>query len=420
MGLHVFESTSQHSERQITLKSDILTVWVSVAGQMNITVSVPPGTTHHGESDLLCIPPKWHDYLVFLAANYLAHAITVVTSPGSSWNATLTSAVAALLLPVSGVGHALNGMWERAIFYRDPVTRAARAGALCMVVRGRGSMRSRRGQWHEESEDDFYIENASAKLQGVYRLQDGWHLVDVPFRAPVSMPQDGEDLRVCLSTPYNVPKLLIGLVQAIWATVTLYRARGDQTERFGYAAFGLTVAQYAYMSVINVVGNIVRPEYPTMFMIRTPLMDEAEQHGCVFSGELKVHLGESKRQTTASTNPTDILRIMSASFVCGLVPLAIVGALSGFQPQRSTFVQQLFTTWWLVASMVFGPPLSLAEYWIRDALMHRWDQRNEVKPLLEFILIVVGLMFFCVTPFVGGVVVVMMMIRDYGICTRIS
>jgi hypothetical protein len=388
---------------------------------MNITVSVPPGTTTQGESDLLCIPPKWHDYLIFIAANYLAHAVTVVSCSGETWDRTLVAAVSALLLPVSGIGRALDSMWERPIFYRDPFTRAARARTLCMVVSDskRRSRESKNGQWFEDVPERLKpIEKTGVKIQGVYRLQRGWHLVFVPRRAPVSICQGGEDLRGFLSTPYNVPKLLIGLVQATWGTVTLYRARGDQLKRFGYAAFGLTVAQYAYMSIINVIGNIIQPEYPAIFMIRTPMMDEAEQHGCFFSGELNVHLGEAKWLDTCEPRFT-LERIMLANFFCGLVPLAIVGALSGFQSQHSTLVQRLFTMWWLVASMVLGPLLGFSLYGIKDSLTARWSKRNKVKPLLEFILILLMLICFCVTPFVGGVVVVMMMIRDYGICTRV-
>ena len=391
---------------------------------MNITISVPPGTTNHGEPDLLCIPPKWNDYLIFLGANYLAHAITVVTFPGNSWEQALVAAIAALLLPVSGIGRALNAMWERAIFFKDPVTRATRASALCMVVRAesRNSSGTHYGKWYEaapKSEGyEGFIDERSLKVHGVYRLQEGWHFVTVPCRAPVSMPWEGADLRRDLSTPYNIAKPLIGLGQAVWAAITLYRARGDQIERYGYAAFGLTVGQYAYMSVLNVVGNILQPEYPAIFMLRTPLMDQAEQDGCFFSGELKAHLGEGQWSSTQLPSSTIISFVMVYT-VCSLVPLALVGGLSGFRPQQSTVVQRLFTMWWLGASILLGPFLIFSLDTIKEWLVRAWTLRRQPYYLVGLVIVLTLLCVFCVTPFVGGIVEVMM-IRDYGVCIRIG
>ncbi len=68
----------------------------------------------------------------------------------------------------------------------------------------------------------------------------------------------------------NLLQLVISIVQAIWAIVTIYRARGDQIAQYGYAAFGLTVAPYAFMSVMNLLANMSTPSYPAMFLIRTP------------------------------------------------------------------------------------------------------------------------------------------------------
>jgi len=84
---------------------------------------------------------------------------------------------------------------------------------------------------------------------------------------------------ITLVSAYNVPKILVSFTQALWATTTLYRARGDQIDEYGYAAFGLTVAPYAFMSILNIVAHLLTPEYPSIFLVRTPVMEEAEVDG---------------------------------------------------------------------------------------------------------------------------------------------
>src|SRR2546423_328016 len=48
----------------------------------NITITVPNGTTDHGDPHLLCLPAKWSDIALFFFGNYLAHAATVKSLPG--------------------------------------------------------------------------------------------------------------------------------------------------------------------------------------------------------------------------------------------------------------------------------------------------------------------------------------------------
>jgi hypothetical protein len=138
-----------------------------------------------------------------------------------------------------------------------------------------------------------YLERSRIRIHGSYRLKKGYHLALVPARAAVSEPPCGADAsRYILTASANILRLLISLVQTIWALTILYRTRSDQIEQFGYAAFGLTVSQYAFMSLVNTLGNLLRPEYASLFMIRTPVMDEAEKAGCYFEGELSVVIGK--------------------------------------------------------------------------------------------------------------------------------
>jgi len=72
-----------------------------------------------------------------------------------------------------------------------------------------------------------------------------------------------------LSRNYNWMKASVSLFQAIYSILTLYATRGDQVTRYGYAAFGLKVAPYALVSVVNLIAHLILPEYPTRYVIET-------------------------------------------------------------------------------------------------------------------------------------------------------
>jgi hypothetical protein len=85
---------------------------------------------------------------------------------------------------------------------------------------------------------------------------DTYDLIECPPGTPFKAhgaTADGVDEKFIhpafhIGASYSLPKILIGLFQAVWAVVTLYKVRGDQLDLYGYAAFGLTVAPYAFMS----------------------------------------------------------------------------------------------------------------------------------------------------------------------------
>lgn len=126
-------------------------------------------------------------------------------------------------------------------------------------------------------------------IHGEHKLPKGYSLACVPTDARFASkdperdePSEGS---TSLSCSYSSVKFLISLAQSIYATTTLYRSRGDQIERYGYAAFGLTVAPYAIMSVVNLIGNLMVPQYPAIYLVESTVMIEAEKRdGCFFDG----------------------------------------------------------------------------------------------------------------------------------------
>ncbi len=104
---------------------------------LNFTVTVPDGSGNHGNPNLLCTPPQWFDYILFYFSNYFAHAATVITTPGQGRIETIHVILAALLLPVSGTIRAMEAIIRCSRAESDPLKRAVRAGALCMVVKAK-------------------------------------------------------------------------------------------------------------------------------------------------------------------------------------------------------------------------------------------------------------------------------------------
>ena len=89
------------------------------------------------------------------------------------------------------------------------------------------------------------------------------------FASPVSTPK--------LSSSFNLVKGMVALLQLLYTSFTLYHTNGDQSNQYGFAAPGLTVLPYAIMSALNLVASLVAPNYPTLYLVRSKVMEEAER-----------------------------------------------------------------------------------------------------------------------------------------------
>jgi hypothetical protein len=97
-----------------------------------------------------------------------------------------------------------------------------------------------------------------------------------PFRQTPNSPVIGAS--------YSIPKTIFAIAQLTYATSTLYQTRKNQIDTFGYSAFGLTVIPYALMSLINLLGNILTPDYHALYLVASDVMDEAMRRGARFDG----------------------------------------------------------------------------------------------------------------------------------------
>ncbi|KAK0712572.1 hypothetical protein B0T26DRAFT_752793 [Lasiosphaeria miniovina] len=74
-----------------------------------------------------------------------------------------------------------------------------------------------------------------------------------------------------------------------------FRVVARNSRFFGYAAFGLTVTPYVLVSAINLLGNLARPSYQTMFIVESSDMKDG-------GGDIsrRLHLrGEAKKYRIA-------------------------------------------------------------------------------------------------------------------------
>lgn len=216
-----------------------------------------------------------------------------------------------------------------------------------------------------------------------------------------------------LSHSYSWSKAVISLLQSVWTSISLYRARADQINQYGFAAFGLTVAPFALMSFVNLLANVVTPSYPAMFMVRTPTMEDAEREGGHFIG----HVGDVELDGNVPSSPSrPVAQILwegnlsnpvyqqpFLAFIISLIPVAIVGGLSGFKKQHSTPVQQGFTMAWLAFGAIASVNLSVI--------------RNRKTKTDDYTSFLITMIFLGAIPAVGTMVVVGMMLQDYGICS---
>jgi hypothetical protein len=100
---------------------------------------------------------------------------------------------------------------------------------------------------------------------------------EIPSGAPIEMPRE---ITMKLASSHSILAGMVGIFQTVSAAVTIYRSLGDQINRYGYAAFGLTVIPYALMSIINLIAGLLTPTYHTLYMVSSWEMEEAKaQHG---------------------------------------------------------------------------------------------------------------------------------------------
>ena len=262
------------------------------------------------------------------------------------------------------------------------------------------------------------------KVHGHIHLPDNYGLAIVHKNAKFK-GDDYPSSPIRISSNFNAVSILIALGQLAFAVATLYRSRGDQIERYGYAAFGLTVIQYALMSVINLMGNLICPQYPAVYLVESQEMREARKstdaifEGCV--GEIiedETQKLEDRRRTggiiTSELNMSKLLMLFMA-WIPTSISVGVIAAMSHFRKGSSTPVQRGWTMAWLAVGSYIGA-VNGDDILQRTHSEPRTKIERTIKKIAEIIAMVLA--WGCAAPAVGGFVVVGSMIHDYGTCIR--
>ena len=274
------------------------------------------------------------------------------------------------------------------------------------------------------------------------KLPRGYSLTRLPSNARIisDVGDKPGDLELCSS--YNVPKAIIAIIQAIYASITLYCARGDQIQRYGYAAFGLTVLPYLIMSIMNLLATSLLPDYSTLYIVRSLELDEAITVGAQVDGAVGrivqstiegdrfltsnaykslISITHVHSRVEVSCYPPMPFEEVGAErwteagiynsmgliwYVFGAIPIAIIGIWTRFEAGKSTKAQRVWTMIWLVIDIIYGPLLEI--FSDRHRPFESLQQRSELAPAIVTI------------PAIGGFVVVGQMLRAYGTCVQVE
>lgn len=279
---------------------------------VSIVHAIPISLQHR--SEVICDPSTWQSIVAFFVLNYATHAMTIKSFPGDTTRTKCWWTALALFVPFAGVWRGCQSIARGSLRRTNDLQDAARAGALCAVTRwdpfwqpergedipgcrvsGYTSTRGGGGNVKAEvkvvrtslSQFTRTVSIASEKVHGDIpeeRIREGnsYILSIVPHNFKVVPRYNG---KVTLSYSTNTLKCMAAIIQLVFACITLYQVRGDQITRFGYASFGLTVIPYAVMSLVNLTANIVTPDYPTLYVVHSEVLEEVEKRrGCKFDG----------------------------------------------------------------------------------------------------------------------------------------
>lgn len=289
-------------------------------------------------------------------------------------------------------------------------------------------------------------------------------MADMPGSSRVRKPHSRKKARyrkVKVPARLDTARILVSILQLIWSISTLYDTRGNQLDLYGYGAFGLTVAPYAIMSFINLLVSLFYPSYTSMYLVWSPDMKEAMETeydqnpgrsaGDFYGMVATVDVTALSRQVAdrgpqgrlpydfgIQTQPRLFAVYLFLYLLISVIPLIIVGALTGFRTGSDIRVERAWILAWLIVGTASAPlirqvSVSIATPYTSVAFMDflqgtsRMEQHEDRRtgsarytrggPNSLFWLFVLLPLW---VPAIGGMVIVGQMLRDYGVCTRLS
>ena len=113
-------------------------------------------------------------------------------------------------------------------------------------------------------------------IHGNHVLPDGYRwITPPPFTCFTLIEGLKGRAETKISRSHSLLKMAVSVVQLVLSSFTVYRTRGPQIERYGYASFGLSTIPYAFMSFLNLICVGCTGQYPYLFMLHTQTLEEA-------------------------------------------------------------------------------------------------------------------------------------------------
>jgi hypothetical protein len=405
---NAIRATPSHHTMSSRLYFLVSVTLLSVIADGLPTISYLDSSSNSSSTDI-CGPADWQTIILFYLGNYGAHAVTVVSLPGETPSQRIYWSILALLMPYSGIGKACQTISRGILGSASPLKRALHAGALCEVGEGIDTF------WQVER-----------KIHGRTFL---WLRFNIVVNDIELEESDGAISDYKLGSSRGTFKSVFGILQIIYACATLYRSRGNQLEIYGYAAFGLTVTQYAVMSFVNLIANLITPEYSTLYMVRTRKMEMHEQRfGRKLEGVVVDLLPDRETDRPIQRSKASKLLSVVVAFLALVAPYCVIAGLTKFNSGNSTQAQKGWTMSWLVMSQVFGFGFG----WFGADLNLEWRLYGWFSKLLvwayvpmpwswkrfQYALLVQAIPNLIIAaPVIGGFVVVGQMLAVHGNCS---
>ncbi|KAI5849691.1 hypothetical protein BZA05DRAFT_401141 [Tricharina praecox] len=251
-----------------------------------------PALRFAAQGETICTRTTWISVAKFILLNYVTHVFTVVSAPGATNLQIFTGMIAALFMPFLGTWSAIVIIMRRPAVLLSSFRAASESGAMCMVVGcdKNGAVMvptafADEGLCLEDlewSQNDFrYVHGNHPVASGVCRPGYGiqrlesvigkditYHLIHIPPKYRIEPLQEGCELEdIEIPNSYNFVQAIAAIAQILFASKELYDSRGAQINQYGYAAFGLTVIPYLWMSFLNLFAAVLHSHYSHMYLV---------------------------------------------------------------------------------------------------------------------------------------------------------
>jgi len=364
---------------------------------------------------LSCIQAEWVNVIEFFLVNYIAHAATVPAWPGASFRNNVEWTIVTLLFPFAGLANSLSTMIHYFYHHNKGNSVQNAIGTKALVVAIPEDLRHKKPFGYDAqivNPDEFTIHGTFPE-QGYILVRPRCETLmdivehDLEDTARITVPRSA----------LNSLKMAISVAQLFFGCITLYRARGAQIDKYGYAAFGLTVFPYVFMTMNNLLFEAFVGEYPCIYLLNTRLVRGREKEFQGSIGVLKPPQPDDKESPNDYENKSWEWRgyphtVPTASFmmltlILHAIPPLFILALTHFKKKQSTIAERAWTMAWLGSSQISAFILGFVAVFCREKYT---STKLSDSPLTLTL-------FTILSPAaIGGLVVVGQMIMDTGTC----